>query len=93
MFDVIYHSQVLEHFTKDQAEFFIKECYRILKPKGIIRIVVPDLENIISEYTRLLNENLKSPSDLSIANYEWIMKELFDQTIRNGSGGKMAVYF
>jgi predicted SAM-dependent methyltransferase len=48
--DVVYHSHVLEHFTKDQAEKFLLECHRVLKPNGVIRIVVPDMQYSIKEY-------------------------------------------
>jgi len=42
--DVLYQSHLLEHFPKRFALEFLKECYRVLKPGGIIRIVQPDLE-------------------------------------------------
>lgn len=42
-FDVIYHSHFLEHLDKKAAYTFMEECYRVLKPSGIIRVVVPDL--------------------------------------------------
>lgn len=91
-FDVVYHSQVLEHIPREKAEFFIKECYRVLKKEGIIRVVVPDLENIIDEYKKLLNENLNNPTEASEANYEWIMIEMIDQIGRNHFGGQMLQY-
>lgn len=34
---------VLEHLFYIQAEPFIKECYRVLKPEGVIEIEVPDI--------------------------------------------------
>src|SRR5574344_1513960 len=37
-FEVIYHSHLLEHFEKSFAPIFLKECYRVLKKGGIIRI-------------------------------------------------------
>lgn len=91
-FDVVYHSQVLEHIPKDQAARFIKECYRVLKPGGILRVVVPDLENIVNEYSRLLKENIENPSEIAAANYDWILLEMYDQTVRNQNGGDMAAY-
>jgi len=91
-FDVVYHSQVLEHFPKEKALNFIKECFRVLKPNGIIRVVVPDLENIVDEYKKFLNENIENPNNLSAANYDWIMLEMYDQTVRNYSGGQMAEF-
>ena len=91
-FAVVYHSQVLEHFPKDKAEGFLSECYRVLAPGGIIRIVVPDLENIAREYLRLLDENLENPGPVSAANYEWILLELYDQTVRDRWQGNMGPY-
>ncbi len=76
-FDVVYHSHVLEHFSKAEAELFLKECYRVLRPKGIIRVVVPDLENIAKTYLTAL-EKIDSGDYEWIANYEWILLEMFD---------------
>jgi predicted SAM-dependent methyltransferase len=90
-FDVVYHSHVLEHFSKKDGAVFIKECYRVLKPKGIIRIAVPDLENIIKHYLEQLNKALAGDEKAKY-NYDWMMLELYDQTVRNYSGGAMAEY-
>jgi predicted SAM-dependent methyltransferase len=90
-FDVVYHSNVIEHFSKDGAIEFIKECFRVLRPNGVIRIAYPDLEKIILHYFRILNE-IKNNSQLK-NDYDWIMLELFDQTVRNYSGGYMLKYF
>jgi SAM-dependent methyltransferase len=83
-FDAVYHSHVLEHLPKDRAEGFIKECYRVLKPGGILRVVVPDLENIVREYLKCLGHYRD--------NYDWIMLELLDQMVRTKSGGDMIRY-
>jgi predicted SAM-dependent methyltransferase len=91
-FEIVYHSQVLEHFPKEKAHDFMKECYRVLKNNGIIRVVVPDLENIVNEYKRLLHENLNNPTHESESNYDWIMLEMYDQTVRNYSGGLIIKY-
>lgn len=91
-FEVVYHSQVLEHFPKEKAFDFMQECYRVLKKDGIIRVVVPDLENIVDEYKKLLIENLNNHSKQAEANYDWILLEMYDQTVRNYSGGQMRTY-
>jgi SAM-dependent methyltransferase len=91
-FDIVYHSNVIEHFSKEEAPKFLKECYRVLKSNGIIRIAFPDLEQIVSHYMRLLNE-LKKGNLQYEADYDWIMLELYDQTVRNISGGEMVKYF
>jgi predicted SAM-dependent methyltransferase len=90
-FNVVYHSHVLEHFSKKNAGFFIAECYRILKNDGILRVVIPDLEQIIIEYQKQLQLAITG-EEKSVLNYNWIMLELFDQMVRNQSGGDMAEY-
>lgn len=90
-FDVVYHSHVLEHFAKDDAPGFLKECYRVLKPGGIIRMVIPDLEQIVRVYLLALEE-AEAGSQEWQQNYDWIMLELLDQTVRNKSGGNMKSY-
>lgn len=89
--NVVYHSHVLEHFSKQDGYHFIRECFRVLNKDGIIRIAVPDLETIVKEYLRNLqlaiDGNKKAKN-----NYEWIKLELFDQMVRNESGGEMNKY-
>lgn len=90
-FDLVYHSHVLEHFTPKQAQTFTKECYRVLRPGGILRVVVPDLETIIKTYLLALEKielGAKEWSD----RYDWILLEMYDQTVRNYPGGLMAKY-
>lgn len=48
--DYIYCSHVLEHFEKEEAINILKECQRVLKDRGVIRIVLPDLSKIIKIY-------------------------------------------
>lgn len=48
--EIVYSSHTLEHFSKEDGKRFLSECHRVLKKKGIIRIVVPDLQDIINGY-------------------------------------------
>ncbi len=89
--DVVYHSHVLEHFSKKDGFQFIKECARVLKSNGILRIAVPDLEKISIEYLRTMQLAM-SGDETAKKNYEWIVLELFDQMVRNESGGLMTSY-
>lgn len=90
-FDVVYHSHVLEHFQKSDAAKFLSECYRVLNEGGTLRVAVPNLEQIVREYLKYLDLSLKGDK-VAHKNYEWIMLELYDQTVRNYSGGDMANY-
>jgi predicted SAM-dependent methyltransferase len=49
-FDFIFCEHLIEHLSKESGLKFLKECYRILKPDGVIRITTPDLEKIIDLY-------------------------------------------
>lgn len=48
--DIVYSSHTLEHLNKHQGLQFLRECYRVLKKDGLIRIVVPDLRQFVSAY-------------------------------------------
>jgi ubiquinone/menaquinone biosynthesis C-methylase UbiE len=91
-FDVVYHSHLMEHFSKQAAPSFLRECFRVLKSGGVIRIAVPDLERI----ARLYLEALEKASRGLVGwdrNYEWMVLEMYDQTVREKSGGGCAEYF
>lgn len=40
--DNIYCSHVIEHVEEKYADYFFKECNRVLKKNGVLRVVVPD---------------------------------------------------
>lgn len=92
-FELVYHSHVLEHFSKNDGENFLEECFRVLKKNGILRIAIPNLEQIAIEYLKYLNLGVENPNDREIeANYNWMLLEMYDQTVRHRNGGDMAKY-
>jgi len=46
----IYSSHTFEHFSPEESLAIAKDCYRVLMPGGVLRIVVPDLGLIVKEY-------------------------------------------
>jgi predicted SAM-dependent methyltransferase len=54
--DSIYSTHMFEHFYPDELQKLLRECYRVLKPGGGIRLVVPNLENAISAYVQKRND-------------------------------------
>lgn len=90
-FDVVYHSNIIEHFRRNDALAFMKECFRVLKPGGILRVATPDLEQICQIYLETLN-SLKEGDMSRDSDYEWILLEMYDQTVREKSGGHMLTY-
>ena len=85
----IYHSHLLEHFSESDGINFTKECHRVLQNGGILRIVLPDLENIIRCYIDLINNknNYSEPEFFKF--HQWLIIELFDQAVREYPGGSM----
>lgn len=91
-FEVVYHSHVIEHLPKQMAQPFIRECHRVLKKGGIIRIAFPDLEVIARNYLQTLEEVATQPDALTHSRYNWMQLELMDQMVRNHSGGDMKLF-
>lgn len=48
--EIVYSSHTLEHMSREQGREFLRQCHRVLKPGGKIRIVVPDLSVFVSRY-------------------------------------------
>ncbi len=90
--DVVYLSHVLEHFSEEAGARLAAECCRVLKPDGILRVVVPDLEGICREYLRQLEEIRSAPPGHP-DRLAWIKLELLDQCSRHESGGSMKTFF
>ncbi len=91
-FDVVYHSHVLEHFSRRAGFHFLRECHRVLRISGILRIAVPDLERIASLYLASL-EKARGGLAGSRNNYEWMVLEMYDQTVRDKTCGEFVDYF
>ncbi len=55
--DIIIASHFLEHLDREEGNKFLKDCLRVLKIGGIIRLTVPDTDLIIEKYrTGLISE-------------------------------------
>jgi predicted SAM-dependent methyltransferase len=90
-FDALYSSHVLEHFDPQTGANLMRECRRVLAPRGVCRIVVPDLENQAATYLQKLRvARLDDP--VSESEYDWALLELIDQMVRTKSGGMMHDY-
>lgn len=51
-FDGIFTEHTVEHFYPDDVKKLLAELFRVLKPDGLIRITVPDLEKYIDFYNK-----------------------------------------
>ena len=48
--DFLYSSHMVEHLTREEAKRFLSEARRVLVPHGTIRLALPDLQILVSEY-------------------------------------------
>jgi predicted SAM-dependent methyltransferase len=90
-FRVVYHSHVLEHLPRKKALPFLQECHRVLEAGGTLRIAVPDLEQLVRVYLEALEKALRGEEEWK-QHYEWAMIKLYDQSVREQSGGAMLEY-
>jgi predicted SAM-dependent methyltransferase len=53
--DVVYASHVFEHLTPSTGNLFLSEAKRVLRPDGVLRLVVPDLRQHARRYLEELS--------------------------------------
>lgn len=76
--DAVYHSHFLEHIPRPSVTSFLAEVRRVLRPGGVHRIVVPDLERLCREYLADVDEC--SPNDRSL--HDEFVTRMFEQCVR-----------
>ena len=59
--EYIFNEHFIEHITREEAISFLKECNRILKPNGVIRLSTPNLKFLVECY---LAQNINEWGDL-----------------------------
>lgn len=88
-FDFVYASHVLEHIAPHQVGDFLGEIRRVLAEDAIVRLVVPDLEQIAKTYLQAL-QDAKSGVPAAKLKHRWMTVELVDQIARQyPDGGEM----
>jgi predicted SAM-dependent methyltransferase len=83
---VVYSSHFLEHVPRAAVAGVLAQCFRVLQPVGSVRLVLPDLENLCSEYLahRGNGENDKA---------DFVVLEMIDQCVRSNSGGELGRFY
>ena len=46
----LYTAHFLEHLTKEDAEYFLLDCFRALRSGGLLRVGVPDLDVAMTQF-------------------------------------------
>ncbi|MEW6250628.1 MAG: methyltransferase domain-containing protein [Planctomycetota bacterium] len=87
----VYHAHLLEHLPRAAGLELLGECRRVLRPGGVLRVVVPDLEAIARLYLAAL-EGAAGGDPAAARRHEWLVLELYDQCVRERPGGEMAAH-
>lgn len=80
---LVYSSHFFEHIPLHQVPSFLKECHRVLKPGGVIRLVLPDFEEMCREYLTQLDGGDYTKAKLCVI-------DIVDQCVRLERGGELA---
>ena len=83
---LVYSSHFLEHIPRSQVPGFLAECRRILAPGGVLRLVLPDLDNLCRTYLshRECGEHEKA---------NFVVLEMIDQCVRHEPGGELGGFY
>jgi predicted SAM-dependent methyltransferase len=75
--DGIFSEHFIEHITQAEGCHFFRECRRVLRPGGVIRISTPDLDEIVSQFNAGGANSSENPTgwlhpDWMRFGYEWV---------------------
>lgn len=85
----IFSEHFLEHLTQGQGLYFLRECRRVLKPGGIVRIAMPDLDAIVDRYGQ---EDWRGDADMFRMGFEWVQNRCEMLNIAMRAWGHQWVY-
>lgn len=83
---LVYTSHFLEHVPRALVPGFLRECLRVLRPGSVLRLVVPDLENMAREYLAMRETGAHDKAD-------FVVMEIIDQCVRRESGGELGRFY
>jgi predicted SAM-dependent methyltransferase len=50
-FSFVFSEHMIEHISLTQGVFMLKECYRVLKPGGVLRVVTPNIRFLLELFS------------------------------------------
>jgi predicted SAM-dependent methyltransferase len=75
----VFSEHFIEHISKEEAGRFLGECYRVLKPNGVLRISTPDAELFLRSYAGdqkfLAHPSFSQEIETSIDRVNYMMRE------------------
>ncbi|MEJ2378304.1 MAG: glycosyltransferase [Pseudolabrys sp.] len=65
----VFSEHFFEHISQSQGLEFLRECRRVLKPGGVLRIAMPDLDELVRRYC---DADWRGDGEMFQAGYAWI---------------------
>lgn len=87
--DGVYSEHLFEHLTQAEGLGFLRECRRVLKPGGVVRIAMPDLDEIVNRY---VSEDWRGDGDMFKLGFEWVVNRCEMLNIAMREWGHKHVY-
>lgn len=85
----VFSEHFLEHLSQGDGLFFLRECRRVLKPGGVVRIAMPDLDAIVRRYGQ---EDWRGDGDMFQMGFEWVQNRCEMLNIAMREWGHQWVY-
>jgi predicted SAM-dependent methyltransferase len=70
----VYTSHMIEHVSRWRALELLRECFRVLSPGGVVRVLTPDLERWVEDYAQGDTSNAATRADAFMAKL-WVYSE------------------
>ena len=83
--DAVYHSHLLEHIDRSNVKNFLREVFRVLKPNGVHRIVVPNLYFLCKSYIE--NYNKCNAENIISEKHDNYIAAILEQSVRKEAYG------
>jgi predicted SAM-dependent methyltransferase len=74
----VYAGWLLEHLTRDDGRRLLEECFRIMRPGGVLRVRVPDNYAFCKNYVKEFDETFVQPRASWNENHTRWTKMFFD---------------
>lgn len=87
--DGVYSEHFFEHLTQAEGLRFLRECRRVLKPGGVVRIAMPDLDDIVRRYG---TEDWRADGDMFRLGFDWVVNRCEMLNIALREWGHQHVY-
>ena len=89
-FDVVYHSNLVEHLRPEFANRLMLGCHRILKEGGILRVVTPDLGALARKYLARLGAAVSEMPGAQ-RHHEVAVEQLLGQLVVDEAEGRKSL--